>query len=145
MPSVNMVVLGGRLGADPEERKTAAGMSILTFRIATNRWDAKAGAEVTDWYSVVAFDKEADRAAKVLKKGVAILIEGRLQVSEWTDKEGKKSSKVEVIAYRVNVLSYPKRDSLAELPEPTPVPAPAAVQPPARGSGRRDYSDSIPF
>ncbi len=141
MASVNMVVLGGRLGADPEERKSAAGMSILTFRIASNRWDHKASAEVTDWFSVVVFDKEADRAAKVLKKGVAILIEGRLQVSEWTDKEGKKSSKVEVIAYRVNVLSYPKRDSLAELPEPVPAPK-LALQ---RGGARRDYAEEIPF
>jgi len=141
MASVNMVVLGGRLGADPEERKSAAGMSILTFRIASNRWDAKASAEVADWFSVVVFDKEADRAAKVLKKGVAILVEGKLQVSEWTDKEGKKTSKVEVIANRVNVLSYPKRDSLAALPEP----APAPKQPPVRGGGRRDYAEEIPF
>lgn len=143
MSSVNMVVLGGRLGADPEERKTAAGKSVLTFRIASNRWDSKAAAEVADWFSIVVFDKEADSAAKVLKKGVSVLVEGRLQVNEWTDKDGKKSSRVEVYANRVNVLSFPKRDNLAESPEPAP--APVAVHPPVRGSGRRDYADTIPF
>ncbi len=107
MNSVNMVVLSGRLGAPPEEKKTAGSKIMATFRMATNRWDPKTESETADWHSIVCFDKQAELCVKHLTKGSAVLIEGRLVVRQWDGQDGKKQSRSEVIASRVTFLGAP--------------------------------------
>lgn len=104
MVTINSVFLGGNLGADPEPRRTATGKQMCTFRLAVNRWDAKAQARVADWHKVVAWDKTAEQCLKYLSKGSSVVVEGRLAVSHWEGADGTKRSRHEVMAHRVNFV-----------------------------------------
>ena len=104
MLSVNCVVLGGHVGATPELKVSAAGKSVCTFRVATNRWDARTEQSVADWHTVIVFEKLADSCMRFLKKGSPVLVEGRVQVRQWDADDGKRQSKHEVVAFRVNFL-----------------------------------------
>ncbi len=104
MLSVNCVVLGGHVGAAPELKVSAAGKSVCTFRVATNRWDARTEQSVADWHTVIVFEKLADTCMRFLKKGSPVLVEGRVQVKQWDAEDGKRQSKHEVVAFRVNFL-----------------------------------------
>lgn len=102
--SVNKVILIGNLGKDPELRHTSSGTSVATFSLATRSGGGKDKETVTEWHSVVVFDKLADLCAQYLQKGRQVYIEGRLQTRNWEDKDGLKRSKTEVIASQVSFL-----------------------------------------
>lgn len=101
---VNKVMLIGRLGKDPETRETNSGLSVCELRLATSRGRSKDGNDVTDWHTVVCFDKTADIAAKYLSKGRQVYVEGRLQYDSWEDNEGNKRNKTSVIANSLQFL-----------------------------------------
>ncbi len=85
---MNEVILLGRLGADPELKTTSGGGAVCKMRVATNR-SKKVGdtwEELTDWHSVVAFGKTAENAAKYLKKGKQVLVEGKVTYHKHEDK-----------------------------------------------------------
>ncbi len=80
--SLNRVELIGNLGQDPEMKTTPQGVSVCTLRVATS--DSYKGqdgnwVENTDWHTVILWDRLAERAAKNLKKGSKVYIEGRLK------------------------------------------------------------------
>lgn len=141
MSGVNMVVLSGRIGGEPEE-KVVNGKVLRSFRIAHPRWDAKTSSEVADWYTVSVWDREAERSVKILKTGNSVLIEGRVSQREWTDQAGKKHSWFEIIAQRINLLSYSKREQEGKRAETAS--APAGAPKVVRGSDEL-YSDAVPF
>ncbi len=91
MASVNKVILIGNLGRDPEVRYLPSGSAVCNLRIATTEsWKDKASGEkkeITEWHSVVLFDKLAEIAGEYLRKGRSVYIEGRLQTRKWQDKE----------------------------------------------------------
>jgi single-strand DNA-binding protein len=91
MASVNKVILIGNLGRDPEVRYLPSGSAVCNLRLATTEsWKDKASGEkkeVTEWHSVVLFDKLAEIAGEYLRKGRSVYIEGRLQTRKWQDKE----------------------------------------------------------
>lgn len=106
--SVNKAIIVGNLGADPELKDTRSGDAVLNLSIATNeRWTDKGGKtqERTEWHRVVVFGKTAENCAKYLSKGRQVYVEGRLQTSEWQDKEGNKRYTTEIIASNVTFLS----------------------------------------
>ena len=78
---VNKVILIGRLGRDPEARKTNSGMAVAELRLATSR--GRGDDEQTDWHTVVCFDKTAEVVTKYLAKGRQVYVEGRLQHDSW--------------------------------------------------------------
>jgi single-strand DNA-binding protein len=99
---LNRVTLIGHLGADPEIRHTQDGRKIANFRMATSeQWKDKDTGERRDraeWHSIVVFNEQlADVAAKYLKKGSKVYIEGMLQTRDWEDKEGIKRWTTEVV------------------------------------------------
>lgn len=141
MSGVNMVVLSGRIGGEPEE-KVVNGKIVRSFRIANPRWDPKTSAEVADWYTVSVWDREAERSVKILKTGNNVLIEGRVSHREWTDQAGKKHWWFEIIAQRINLLSYSKREQETKRAEPSS--AAAGSTKVARVS-EEIYSDAVPF
>lgn len=104
MVSINTVILGGHLGADPEEKRLPNGKLLCSFRLAVNRWESKTEEEVVDWHSVVAFERQAEVCLKYLRKGAPVLIEGRLHVRQWDGADGKKQTRCEVTATRVSFL-----------------------------------------
>ncbi|MCC6625746.1 MAG: single-stranded DNA-binding protein [Deltaproteobacteria bacterium] len=137
MSSVNMIVLSGHLGAPPEERTSEAGKRYCKFRLANHRWDAKKKAEVADWYTVIAFGSDAEQCIKRLGKGSHVVVEGRIALREWENKEGHKMREAEVWASRVNFLGSPRAS--ADGPTATSPKAPSSSSP-------ATYDvDSIPF
>ncbi|MBI4211295.1 MAG: single-stranded DNA-binding protein [Deltaproteobacteria bacterium] len=107
MAGVNKVILIGNLGKDPEKRVTGNGQTVCRFSIATSsQWNDTNGQrqERTEWHRIVVWGKQADTCAQYLSKGRPVYVEGRLQTSEWNDKEGHKRYTTEVIAERVQFL-----------------------------------------
>lgn len=91
--SFNKIILVGNLGKDPELRYTPQGDAVCSFSMATNeRKKDKSGEfqEVATWFKVTLWRRQAENASKYLSKGSAVYIEGRLQMEEWTDRDGKE-------------------------------------------------------
>jgi single-strand DNA-binding protein len=108
---LNKILITGRLGKDVELRVTPAGKSVASFSVASSRGNSKdGGQEQTEWFRVVAWEKLAEICANFLKKGSKVLIEGRLQTREYTDKDGIKRYQTEIIATDMIMLGE-KRDS----------------------------------
>ncbi len=90
--SFNKIIAIGNLGRDPELRYTPQGDAVCDFSIAVNdRKRDKSGEfqDVTTWFKVTFWGKQAETASKYLTKGRSVYVEGRLQVEEWTDRDGK--------------------------------------------------------
>lgn len=99
---LNKVIVAGRLGADPEMRQTQSGTPVATVNLAVDRdFKDKSGNRETDWVPVVAWDKEAEFLSNFFTKGRVAIVEGRLQVRNWTDKDGGKRTTTEVIAKNI--------------------------------------------
>lgn len=113
--SVNLVVLVGNLGADPESRTTAGGTMVSQLRLATSSREKKddGWTDVTEWHRVVVFGKPAEFAAK-LKKGAKVAIEGRLKTRKWADKEGVDRYTTEVVAHNLTALSAKEESGPSE-------------------------------
>jgi single-strand DNA-binding protein len=91
--SFNKIILVGNLGRDPELRYTPQGDAVCSFSMATNeKKKDKAGElqDITTWFKVTLWRRQAETAAKYLTKGSQVYIEGRLGVEEWTDRENKE-------------------------------------------------------
>lgn len=89
--SFNKITIIGNLGRDPELRYTPQGDAVCDFSVAVNdRKRDKAGEfqDVTTWFKVTFWRKQAENASKFLTKGRQVYVEGRLQVEEWTDRDG---------------------------------------------------------
>lgn len=85
---LNRITIMGRLVRDPELRKTASDVSVVTFTVAVDR-DYKQGDEkVADFVDVTAWRGQADFIAKSFTKGRMICVDGSLQSNKWQDKEG---------------------------------------------------------
>jgi len=90
MKTMCKVLLIGRLGDKPVVKTNQAGESWARMRVATHRTTQQDGLfkEETEWHTVFAFGKTADRCGKFLSKGSGVFIEGTLRHNEWTDKDG---------------------------------------------------------
>ncbi|MBP0973377.1 MAG: single-stranded DNA-binding protein [Oscillospiraceae bacterium] len=99
----NRVILMGRLTADPEMRTTQSGVSMCRIRIAVDRNFVKQGGErQADFISVVCWRQTAEFVTKYFSKGSMILVEGRLQNSDYTDQNGVKHFSMDVVADNVS-------------------------------------------
>lgn len=104
--SVNKVMLIGNLTRDPELRYTPQGTPVVSFGIATNReWTVEGvKKEAADFHNVVAWNKLAEICDQLLSKGDKAYVEGRLQTRDWTDTDGNKRYKTEVVINEMIVL-----------------------------------------
>ena len=118
---MNAVHLIGRLGQDPELKRTQGGKAVINLRVAVD-----SGGEEADWFTVVAWEKQAEAVAQYLTKGAQIGVDGRLAVRQWEGQDGGKREAVEVVAYRVHFLGS-KRDQDAA-PASPPAAAPVAAE-----------------
>ena len=103
----NRVVLVGNLGGDPEVRTFGDQQKVTRLSIATNELVTKRSGErerQTEWHQVVAWSALGERAAKHLRKGKTVLVEGRLQTRVWADARGNKHITAEVRADRIVFL-----------------------------------------
>ena len=112
--SVNKVILVGNLGADPESRFTPTNAQVVNFSIATSEsWKDSNGEqqEKTEWHRIVMWRALAETAAKYLKKGSKVYIEGKLQTRSWDDQSGQKRYTTEVVAHSMEMLDSRRDDS----------------------------------
>lgn len=147
MVDLNRASLIGRIGKDPEIRRTQAGDPVVNFSVATSeRWTDKGSGEKkerTEWTNIVIFGKLAGVAEKYLKKGMRVFVEGKLQTRKWQDKDGKDRYSTEVIlqGYDSKMIMLEKKEGGSSGQENSGQSATA--------SGSRDYSrdmdDEIPF
>lgn len=106
--SFNKITLVGNLGKDPELRYTPQGTPVCSFSMATNerRKDASGESQdITTWFKVTLWGRQAETASQYLTKGQPVYIEGRLRTSEWTDRDGKSRYTLEVHATDMQFLS----------------------------------------
>jgi single-strand DNA-binding protein len=111
MANFNKVILVGNLTRDPELRYTPKGMAIAKVGLAINRnWTSEGGEkkEEVTFVDVDIFGRTAENVAQYMKKGRPILIEGRLRLDQWDDKQtGQKRSKLGVVGEVVQFLGSP--------------------------------------
>ena len=158
MASFNKVILVGNLTRDPELRYTPKGTAIAKIGLAVNRvWTNEAGEmkdEVT-FVDVDVFGRTAENVGQYMRKGRPILVEGRLRLDQWDDKQtGQKKSRLGVVADTVQFLGSPtggegspppSRPAARPTPTPSaPPPAPAPAAEPVEGDGPPE-SDDVPF
>jgi single-strand DNA-binding protein len=137
--SLNYIALMGRVTQEPELKYTPKGSPVCNFNIAVNRrWKDNATnewKEETSFFRVQTWGKVAERCGEIMKKGSAVLIEGRLRSRSWNTQDGEKRNVVEIVSTRVQIL-----DKLA----------PEAEAAPESGADEnidipKDQLDDIPF
>ena len=100
---LNHIVIMGRLTRDPELRRTGSGVAVASFTLAVDRDFGKNdnGERETDFIDCVAWRQTGEFVSKYFTKGRMAVVSGRLQIRNWTDKEGNKRRTAEVIADNV--------------------------------------------
>lgn len=117
---LNHIVLMGRLTRDPELRRTQSGTAVASFTLACDR-DFGGDNKATDFVDIVAWRQTAEFACNYFTKGRMAVVEGRLQLRDWTDKDGNKRRNAEVVANSI-YFGDSKRDAApAEPAELEPV------------------------
>ena len=100
---LNHIAIMGRLGRDPELRHTQSGTPVASFSLAVDRdfKDKNTGERATDWIDVVAWRSTGEFVSKYFSKGRMAVVEGRLQLRDWKDKEGNKRRSAEILVSSV--------------------------------------------
>ena len=102
----------GRLTRDPELRRTGSGTAVTSFSLACDRdFKSQSGEKETDFIEVVAWKNTAEFVSKYFSKGRMAVVEGRLQIRDWTDKAGNKRTTAEVVADNVYFADSKRSES----------------------------------
>ena len=150
--SYNKIILVGNLTRDPEIRYVGSGAAVTKFTLAVNRRSKQA--EETDYVDIVAWDKLAETCNTYLKKGMSCLVEGRLSIRSYEDKDGNKRKATEVVCNVMQMLDRagaggggPRGggdDGGSYESAPRAVPARAGA-PAGGGMDDHSFDDEIPF
>jgi len=151
MANFNKVILAGNLTRDPELRYTPKGTAIAKFGLAINRnWTGEDGQkrEEVTFVDIDAFGKQAEVIGQYLRKGRPVLIEGRLKLDQWDDKQtGQKRSRLGVVLEAFSFLDGGNREGGAPSAAPAACPARAAANTPPSDPGTDEppQGDDVPF
>lgn len=103
---LNRIVIIGRLARDPEERTSNEGTKMARFAVAVNRPKRNDGQEPkADFFNVVCFRQTAEFAGRYLRQGHLVAVEGRVEIDNYTDKDGNPRTWVSVVADNVQSLT----------------------------------------
>ena len=111
---MNTAIIIGRAGQDAEIKYFESGKVKTTFSLAVNRWNSKSKEEVTDWYNVEVWDKQAENAGEYVKKGRQVAVDGRISISKWTDQTGEERERFLIVANNIRLLGS-RKDAEAAL------------------------------
>jgi single-strand DNA-binding protein len=160
MASFNKVILAGNLTRDPELRYTPKGTAIARIGMAINRtWKTETGEtkEEVTFVDVDAFGRQAEVIAQYMRKGRPFLVEGRLKLDQWEDKNThQKQSKLHVVLESFSFIDSrgggdggappePARPRPATAPAPPAAPAAGPAPEPAEPEGPPAEEDDVPF
>lgn len=117
---INKVILVGRVGKDAEVRHLDKDLRVASFTLATDeatkrddKWETK-----TVWHHIECWRDQADWAAQYVKQGLLLYIEGKLQYSRYTDKQGVERQLTRIVASEMRMLAHPKaKTSDAAIPQ----------------------------
>ena len=109
---LNHIVIMGRLTRDPELRRTGSGIAVTSFTVAVDRdfSNKESGERETDFIDCVAWRSTGEFVSKYFTKGSMAVVSGRLQIRNWTDKEGGKRRSAEIVADNVYFGSSKRED-----------------------------------
>ena len=124
---MNQVSITGRLGQDPELRYTNSGKAVTNLNVANTTGFGEN--RQTHWFTVVAWNGQAEAVCNYLKKGAQVGVEGFLQTRKWEDKEGNSRISIEIIANRIDFLNS----------------QPSAAAPFSEHPDISDTADDVPF
>ena len=131
---MNITILSGHLGNDPEMRYSQAGKPVTKFNLATNT--GSGDYKRTDWHRIVCFGKTAENCAKYLTKGSRVEVEGSIKYGDWTGEDGVKKYFTEIIADRVHFVSTDRSESRESRP----------AEPSSQAESNDNFTDDdIPF
>lgn len=155
MANFNKVILAGNMTRDPELRYTPKGTAIAKFGLAINRnWTGEDGQkrEEVTFVDVDAFGKQAEVIGQYLRKGRPVLVEGRLKLDQWDDKQtGQKRSRLGVVLEAFSFLDSGNRDAAGaggagpSGPAPARPARPAATPPSEPSADEPPQGDDVPF
>ena len=143
MASFNKIIVVGYLGRDPELRYTPDGTPVCSFTIATTeRKKDKSGdfQDITTWFRVTTWQRQAEVANQYLSKGKQVYIEGRLSQSEFTDRDGNTRTSLEIRATELQFLGARGEDGGGSAREERP-----ARESSPQGASAPISDDDIPF
>ena len=110
----NLVVLSGRLTADPELKTTSNGVSVCSFTIAVDRRHKQGEERQADFINIVAWRSTAEFISKYFSKGSMIGIEGSIQTRRYQDKDGNNRTAFEVVANNAQFMDSKRQESNGE-------------------------------
>ena len=142
---LNHITIMGRLVRDPELRRTGSGVAVTSFTLAVDRdYNPKDGGEKeTDFIDCNAWRNTAEFVSKYFTKGSMAIVSGRLQIRNWTDKEGNKRRNAEVVADSV-YFGESKKSEQGNPGYPAPSPFQVAAGDTTQGSDFVNIEDDDP-
>ena len=137
---LNRIILSGRLTRDPELRRTQSGIPVASFSLAVNRdfKDKATGEMPVDFIDIVAWRHTGEFAANYFAKGSMAVVEGRLQIRDWTDREGGRRRTAEVVASSIYFGDSAKKKS-------APAPAANTDATPPTSEFESEADEELPF
>lgn len=148
---INIVIVMGNVGVDPEVRYTPSGYAVTSLSIATSEsWKDKQSGEMqerTEWHRVVFYNKLAEIVGQYVKKGSKIYVKGSLKTRKWQDQSGQDRYTTEINAEDMQMLDKKGEvdlDSVAHYEQKNPAPAPQTSVAESTAVESSDHDD-IPF
>jgi single-strand DNA-binding protein len=139
---LNKVFIMGRLARDPELRRTQNGTAVASFTLAVDRdYKGASGERETDWIDCVAWRQSGEFVSRYFTKGRMAVVEGRLQIRDWTDNNGNKRRSTEVMVENIYFADSKNAKPGEAATERTPNPAP----PPKQEYTDMDDQEELPF
>lgn len=139
---LNKVFVMGRLARDPELRRTQNGTAVASFTLAVDRdYKGASGERETDWIDCVAWRQSGEFVSRYFTKGRMAVVEGRLQIRDWTDNNGNKRRSTEVMVENIYFADSKNAKPGEAATERAPNPAP----PPKQEYTDMDDQEELPF
>ncbi|REJ78496.1 MAG: single-stranded DNA-binding protein [Acidobacteria bacterium] len=146
--SFNKITIVGNLGRDPELRYTPQGTAVCNFSMATNEKRRDKSGElqdITTWFRITLWGRQAENASKYLQKGSQVYIEGRLRIDEWTDRDGNTRQTLDVNASDMQFLGGRQDDYSSSSDDEYDSSSSSGESAKAAASGDSGDDDDIPF
>ena len=116
--AINKVFIKGNISSEVELKQTQSGTSVCSFNVAVNRFSKEPNGAKVDFFTVVAWQQKAEFVSRYFKKGSGIIIVGRLENRDWTDKQGNKRISTEIIAEEIDFVG--NKESSGEVKNEVP-------------------------
>lgn len=140
---LNMIIVQGRVVKKPELRVTQSGTSVASFTLAVERdYTAQGRERETDFIDVNAWSQKAEFVEKYFDKGSMAIVSGRLQIRNWTDKDGNKRRSAEIVADHIYFSGSKQTDGAAKASGTASAPA---ADIPEGFTMLDENSDDLPF